>query len=62
MRVHAPEFQSFYQRKYGEVTKHCHKRALVLTARKLIRLVHALLRDGRLYQPGQEVALTSTAV
>lgn len=62
VRMHAPEFQSFYQRKYGEVTKHCHKRALVLTARKLIRLVHALLRDGRLYQPGQEVALTSTAV
>jgi transposase len=62
VRVHAPEFQSFYQRKFSEVTKHCHKRALVLTARKLIRLVHALLRDGRLYQPGQEVALTSTAV
>jgi len=62
VRVHAPEFQSFYQRKYGEVTQHCHKRALVLTARKLIRLVHALLRDGRLYQPGQEVRLTSNAV
>ena len=62
VRVHAPEFQSFYQRKYHEVTKHQHKRALVLTARKLIRLVHALLRDGRLYQPGQEVASISDAV
>ena len=62
VRVHAPEFQSFYQRKYNEVTKHRHKRALVLTARKLIRLVHALLRDGRLYQPGQEVAEISNPV
>lgn len=62
VRVHAPEFQSFYQRKFNEVTKHCHKRALVLTARKLIRLVHALLRDGRLYQSRQEVTLTSNPV
>lgn len=51
VRVHASEFRDFYQRKYNEATKHRHKRALVLTARKLIRLVHALLREGRLYQP-----------
>jgi transposase len=37
------EYKAFYHRKYGEVTKHQHKRALVLTARKLVRLVHALL-------------------
>jgi len=29
--------------KYNEVSKYQHKRALVLTARKLVRLVHALL-------------------
>jgi transposase len=37
------EYQAFYWRKYQEVPKHQHKRALVLTARKLVRLVHALL-------------------
>ncbi len=60
--VHASEFRSFYQKKYQEVTKHRRKRALVLTARKLIRLVHALLREGRLYQPGQGVNHFSNAV
>lgn len=62
VRVHAPEFRSFYQRKYQEVTKHRHKRALVLTARKLIRLVHALLHKGQLYQPGQGVEHFQNAV
>jgi transposase len=37
------EYQAYYQRKYQEVPKHQHKRALVLTARKLVRLIHALL-------------------
>jgi transposase len=37
------EYKAFYWRKYNEVPKHQHKRALVLTARKLVRLVHALL-------------------
>ena len=37
------EYQAFYWRKYQEVRKHQHKRALVLTARKLVHLVHALL-------------------
>jgi transposase len=37
------EYKAFYRRKYHEVSKHQHKRALVLTARKLVRLVHALL-------------------
>lgn len=62
VRVHASEFRSFYQRKYQEATKHRHKRALVLTARKLIRLVHALLHKGELYQPGQEVDHFQNAV
>jgi hypothetical protein len=37
------EYKAFYWRKYHEVSKYQHKRALVLTARKLVRLVHALL-------------------
>jgi transposase len=37
------EYKAFYWRKYNEVSTHQHKRALVLTARKLVRLVHALL-------------------
>ena len=37
------EYKAYYWRKYNEVSKYQHKRALVLTARKLVRLVHALL-------------------
>jgi transposase len=51
LRRHNPEFRAYYKKKYAEVTKHQHKRALVLTARKLIRLVDSLLRTNRLYQP-----------
>ena len=37
------EYKAYYLRKFHEVPKYQHKRALVLTARKLVRLVHALL-------------------
>jgi hypothetical protein len=37
------EYKAYYWRKYQEVSKYQHKRALVLSARKLVRLVHALL-------------------
>ncbi len=33
VRLHAPEYKVYYQRKYHEVRKHQHKRAIVLTAR-----------------------------
>ena len=46
-----PEFKRFYSLKYKEATKHKHKRALVLTARKLVRLVYTLLKTNRLYSP-----------
>lgn len=49
LRVHNEEYRRFYQRKYEETPKHAHKRATVLTARKLVRLVYALLRTGQLY-------------
>lgn len=47
MRQWDTEYQAYYWRKYREVPKHQHKRALVLTARKLVRLVHALLSSNQ---------------
>ena len=43
------EFRRYYDLKYKEVNRHQHKRALALTARKLVRLVFRLLKDDRLY-------------
>ena len=43
------EYSHFYHLKYNEVNKYQHKRALALTARKLVRLVYRLLKDNRLY-------------
>jgi transposase len=51
LRVHNEEYKRFYQRKYQEVPKHQHKRALVLTARKLVNLVFSMLRKGQIYRP-----------
>lgn len=53
LRVHNQEYKAFYDRKYAEVPKHQHKRALVLTARKFVRLVHALLSTGQIYRKGR---------
>jgi transposase len=50
LRMHNKEYAAYYQTKYREATTHHHKRACVLTARKLVRLVHTLLRKGQLYQ------------
>jgi transposase len=49
-RIWIPEYREFYQKKFNEVTTHQHKRALALTARKLIRLIYGLLSTNRLYQ------------
>lgn len=49
VRRHIPEYAEFYSRKYAEVTKHQHKRALALTSRKLVRLVFGLLVKNQLY-------------
>ena len=40
----------YYHKKYDETSKHKHKRALVLSARKLVRLIDGLLRKNQLYQ------------
>ena len=50
---HCPEYAEYYQKKYVEVPKHQHKRALALTARKLIRLIFGLLDKNQLYSPAK---------
>lgn len=45
------EYGAYFQRKLKEVRKHAHKRAVVLTARKLVRLVMRLLATHQPYQP-----------
>ena len=48
------EFKRYYDLKFKEVNHHQHKRALALTARKLVRLVYTLLKTNRLYIPPEE--------
>lgn len=55
VRTQIPEYQTYYEKKYKEVPKHQHKRALVLTARKLVRLVDALLRKHQIFSPERGV-------
>jgi transposase len=50
-----PEYRAYYLKKYHEVPKHQHKRALVLTARKLVRLIDTLLRNDQIYTPRRKV-------
>jgi len=50
VRLHCPEYKAYYQAKFAQSPKHAHKRALVLTARKLVRLIDALLRAGMAYR------------
>ena len=60
VRSHCPEYADYYAAKYAQTPKHPHQRALVLTARKLVRLIDALLRSQALYQP-PATRLTSAA-
>ncbi len=50
VRQHVPVYKEFYQKKYKETIKHKHKRALVLTARKFVRLVHVMLTNGTIFK------------
>lgn len=54
VRKYDPELQRFYALKYKETPKTKGKRALVLTARKFVRVVYALLRDNRIYIPRED--------
>lgn len=51
VRVHDPVFARYYAQKLAENKTFAHKRALALTARKLVRLVDSLLRTNRIYVP-----------
>jgi len=55
VRNNIPTFNEYYKKKKAEVPKHQHKRALVLTARKFVRLVDVLLRNHQLYMPERSV-------
>jgi len=57
LRLFNLEYQAYYWRKYHEVSKYQHKRALVLTARKLVRLVYALLAKNQPYARSQIIQL-----
>jgi transposase len=50
VRVHDPVFAEYYAVKSAEPKQYAHKRALALTARKLVRLVFYLLKTNQLYQ------------
>jgi len=54
MRKYLPEYAEFYSRKFKESKTHQHKRALILTSRKVVRLVFALLHDNKLYNPANQ--------
>lgn len=49
MRKHNAEYGAYYRKKYAEVPRHQHKRALALTSRKFVRLVYGLLAKNQLY-------------
>jgi hypothetical protein len=51
VRMHDPVFARYYELKKAEPKQFAHKRALALTARKLVRLVFSLLKTNQLYQP-----------
>jgi transposase len=51
VRMHDPVFAGYYAKKKAEPKQYAHKRALALTARKLVRLVYHLLKTNQLYQP-----------
>ncbi len=53
VRLHDAEYVAFYQKKYNEVRHHRHKRAITLTARKLVRLVVRLLTTNEPFRARQ---------
>jgi transposase len=55
------EYHDYYHKKSNEALIHKHKRALALTARKLVRLIFALLRNNKLYTSNNEVNKVQTS-
>ncbi len=46
-------YNEYYYKKFNEVTIHQHARALVLTARKLVRLIYGLMSNDQIYNPNK---------
>ena len=47
LQLYQPDYAAYYRRKFNEARHHKHKRALILTARKAVRLIFALLHKGQ---------------
>ena len=58
LKNNIPEYRDYYYKKYNEVPKHKHKRALALTSRKLVRLIFGLLTKEKLYSTDRADALS----
>lgn len=56
VRKYEPRFRNYYLKKYQEAKFSHHKRALVLCARKLLRVIYVLLKEQKIYQP-EEVSV-----
>ena len=54
MRRCIPQYTDYYERKYHEASKHLHKRALVLTARKSVGLFVGLLHRNEAYRSKED--------
>src|SRR6266542_3109743 len=61
LRQHCPEYGRYYAAKYAETPQPPPPRALVLTARKLVRLIDVLLREGKRYMTPEERQLREDA-
>jgi hypothetical protein len=59
LKRHQADYAAYYQTKYREATKHHHKRALILTARKATRMIFALLHKGQMARLGEEPRVPS---
>lgn len=59
VRMHDASYAAYYEKKYNEVPKHKHKRAVTLTARKLVRLVVRLLTTNEPYQARRQAETRS---
>ena len=54
MHRHIPAYARFYNLKFREATRHKHKRALVLSARKSVGLFVGLLHRKEAYRSQEE--------
>ena len=61
VRMHDVSYAAYYEKKYNEVPKHKHKRAVTLTARKLVRLVVRLLTTNEPYQARRQAEARNEA-